>query len=82
MPCTYGLEVGGQPFQIEQPAVPVNRGEAVPELVRDARGQLAEPCEAVLQPQLIFEIRDLTEVAEQADRAVFVTAAVADRRHR
>ena len=58
----------------------MDRGQAVPEFVRNARREFAEPCKAVLQPQLIFEIGNFTEVGEQADRAVFVTAVVADRR--
>ena len=58
-----------QALEIEQPGVAVNRRQAVAELVRDARGQLAEPRQAVLQPQLLFELHDLAEIGEQADRA-------------
>src|SRR5205085_12650081 len=69
-----------QPLQIEQAAVAVNGGQAVPEFVRDARREFAEPRQTVLEPELILEIGNFTEVGEQADRAVFVTAVVADRR--
>ena len=58
----------------------MDRGQAVAELVRDARGQLAEPREAVLQPQLIFQLDHVAEIGEQADRAVLVTGLVANRR--
>ena len=44
--------------------------QAVAELVGDAGGQLAEPRQAVLQPQLLFELHDLAQIGEQADRAV------------
>ena len=64
------LELRRQPFEIEQARVAMNRREAVAELVSDAGGHLAEPREAVLQPQLIFEVRDLAQIAEQANRAV------------
>ena len=36
----------------------MDRGQAVPELVRDAGRQLAEPGQAVLQPQLLLELDD------------------------
>ena len=81
MPCTYGLKSAGSALEIQQPAVAVDRGQAVAEFVRDAGGQLAEPGEAVLQPQLLFEIDDFAEIGEQADRAVREARAVADRRH-
>ena len=56
--------------------------QAVAELVRDARRQLAEPRQAVLQSQLIFEVHDLAEIGEQADRPVGVPGFVANRRDR
>ena len=37
--------------------------EAVAELVRDAGGHLAEPREAVLQPELLLELHHLGEIA-------------------
>ena len=70
MPCDVRPEFRRQPFEIEQPRVAVDRRQPVAELVRDAGGQLAEPRQAVLQPQLLLEIHDLGQVAEQADRAV------------
>jgi hypothetical protein len=48
----------------------VNRGETVAELVGDPRRELAEPGQAVLQPQLFFELHHLGEIREQADRAL------------
>ena len=55
----------------------MDRRQAVAELVRDPGGQLAEPRQAVLQPQLLFELDDVAEVGEQADRAVRAAAVVA-----
>ena len=48
----------------------MDRRQPVAELVGDAGGELAEPREAVLQPQLLFEIDDFAQIGEQADRAV------------
>ncbi len=42
---------------MNQAAVAVNRGQAVAELVRDARGELAHPGQRLLEPQLLFELR-------------------------
>ena len=53
-----GRVVGGQPLEIEQPRVPVDGRQAVAELVRDPRGQLADLRQAVLQPQLLLELDD------------------------
>ena len=63
-------EVSRQPLEIEQAAVAVDRREAVAELVRDAGRQLAEPREAVLEPQLLFELHHVAEIGEEADRPV------------
>ena len=53
------LRARRQRVEIEQPRVAVNGRQAVPELVRQARGQLAESSQRVLQAQLLFEVRDL-----------------------
>ena len=55
---------------IEQPRVAMDGREAVAELVRDAGRHLAEPGEAVLEPQLLLELDDRRQVAEQADGPV------------
>ena len=60
----------------------MDRREAVAELVRDTRGELADLRQAVLQPQLLLELDDVGEVAEQADRAVRAPGSSADRRDR
>ena len=65
----------GQRVEIEQLAVAVNRRQPVAELVRDAGGQLADRRQAVLQPQLLFEILDRRQIGEQADRAVQLAVA-------
>src|SRR4029450_8991776 len=41
-----------QLFELQEPPVAVNCRQAVPELVGDPGGQLAEPGQAVFQPQL------------------------------
>ena len=58
-----GAEVRRQPLEVEQPRVAVDRGQPVAELVRDAGRQLPEPRQAVLEPQLLFELHDLAEIA-------------------
>ena len=73
-----GPEIHWQPLQIEQSAVAVDCRQTVPELVRNARRKLAETREAVLQAQLILEIGDFAQIGEQADRAMFVAAVVAN----
>src|SRR5262245_58985927 len=55
--------------RVEQFPVPVNRREAVAEFVRDARRELAEFGERVLETQLLLEIDDRGDVREQADDA-------------
>ena len=45
-----------QRLQVEQLAVAVNRRQPVAELVSDARRQLADRRQALLQPQLLFEV--------------------------
>ncbi len=56
--------------QIEQPAVSVDRGEAVAELVGDPGGHLPEAGQAVFQSELFLELHHFGEVAEQADDAL------------
>ena len=56
-------ELRRQPIEVEQPGVPVDRGQPVAELVRDAGGQLPEPRQAVLQAQLLFQVHDLAQIA-------------------
>ena len=72
----------GQHVEIEELAVAVDGGQPVAELVRDAGRQLADRREAVLQPQLLFEIFDSGQIREQADGAVHRARAVRQRRHR
>ena len=56
-----------QRLRIEQPAISMDRRQAVAELVRDARRQLAQPSERFLQAKLLFELDDIGEIREQAD---------------
>ena len=78
-----GAKVSRQAFEIEQPAVAVDRREPVAELVGDAGGHLAEPSEAVLQPELFFELHHFGQIAEEADDAVRGAAGLfANRRNR
>ena len=56
MPSTYGPVLRRQRLRIDQPAVAVDRRQAVAELVRDAGGQLAEPRQRLLEPQLLLEL--------------------------
>ena len=70
----------GQRRQIEQLAVALNRRQAVPELVRDAGRQLPHRRQAVLQPQLLFEILHRRQIGEEADRAVQLPVLVRERR--
>ncbi len=44
----------GQRLEIEQPRVAMNRRQAITEFVGDARGQLADLREALLQAKLLF----------------------------
>ena len=60
---------GGQRRGIHQPRVAVNGRETVAELVRETRGELAEPSQRLFQPQLFFEREDVGEIAEETDRA-------------
>ena len=59
----------------------MNRREPVPELVRDAGGQLAEARQRFLEPQLLLELDDAGEIGKEADRAARVAGAL-ERRHR
>ncbi len=70
----------GQRVGPEQPAVAVDRGQAVAELVRDAGGQLPQPRQRFLEPQLLFQLAQRGEVRQQADDALAV-AAGGERRH-
>ena len=69
-----------QRVQIEQPRVTVNRRQAVAELVRDARRQLADLREALLQPKLLLHFDDRRQIGEQANGAVRLALAVRQRR--
>src|SRR5205823_294550 len=60
----------GQLREIDQLAVALNRREAVAEFVRDARGQLADGCEAVFQAKLLFQILHVREIGKQARGAL------------
>ena len=84
--CTDPLDVGavrlGQRLQIEQLAVAQDGGETVPEFVRDAGGELADGCQAFLQPQLLFQILHRCEVGEQTNRPVLLFLLVEHRRDR
>ena len=79
--AAYSLHVrpvfARQLLEIEEAAVAVDGCETVSKLVRDAGGQLAETRKTVLEPQLLFELDDVTEVAEQADGAVDMRDGVA-----
>ena len=65
----------GQHVQIEQLAVSVNRRQAVAEFVRDARRQLADGRQAVLQQQLLLEVLHRGQVREETNRAVQLFSA-------
>ena len=60
----------------------MNGREPVAELVRDARGQLPDLGQAVLQPQLLLELDDVGQIAEEADGAIARSGDGLDRRHR
>jgi hypothetical protein len=60
----------GQRRRIDEPAITVDRRQAVAKFMRDAGGQLADPREAVLQPQLLFQLDDVRKVGEEADDAL------------
>ena len=53
----------------DEPRISMDRGETVPELVRQAGGQLAQTGQRVLEPQLLFELGDRREIGEEADGA-------------
>ncbi len=82
IPFDAGPRLFGQRCRIEQAAVAMNRREAVPEFVRQAGGQLAEPRQRFLQTQLLFELDDRGQVGEQADRGLQGAIAAGNRRHR
>ena len=82
IPFDAGPRLFGQRIRIEQPSVAMNRGEPVPELVRQAGGQLAEPRQRFFQAQLLFELDDRGQVGEQADRGLQAAVAADNRRHR
>ena len=48
----------------------MNRRQPVPEFVREAGGQLAEPRQRFFQAQLLFELDDRGQIGEQADRGL------------
>ena len=48
----------------------MNRGQAVAEFVRDARGQLADLREALFQSQLLFHFDHRRQIGEEANGAV------------
>ena len=68
-------------MRIDQAAVPVDSGEPVPKLVCDARRELAETSERLLQPQLLFQLEHVRQVREQTDDAALAFGA-GERRHR
>jgi hypothetical protein len=45
----------------------MNRGEAVPELVGEAGGQLTQSRQCLLEPQLFLEFNDCGDIRKQAD---------------
>ena len=53
--------------RIEQPPIAVNRGEAIPEFVRQSGRQLAQTRQRFLEPQLLFQFDDRRQIREQAD---------------
>ena len=72
---------GRKGVRIDQAAVPVDSGEPVPKLVCDARRELAETSERLLQPQLLFQLEHVRQVREQTDDAALAFGA-GERRHR
>ena len=74
MPSTYGRYASGSASGSQQPAVAVDRGQAVAEFVRDAGRQLPQPRQGVLEPQLLFQLAQGREVGEQAHDALAIAA--------
>ena len=74
-------ELGRQRFEIQQPAVPVNRGQPVAKLVRDAGRQFTDAREAVFQPHLLLERDHRGQIGEEANHAVRRRRVVSERRH-
>ena len=59
----------------------MDRGEAVPEFVRETGGQLPEPRKAVLESQLLFQLHDRAEISEKTDDAAQAAVLVANPRN-
>ncbi len=57
----------------------MNRRQAVPEFVGDARGQFAEPRKRLLEAQLLFQLNHIRQIRKQTDGTC---ALGTERRHR
>src|SRR5262245_10272652 len=54
--------------------------ETIPELMRDARGELADGGQTFFQAQLLFEPPDFGEIGEQANRSMKLGPIIEKRR--
>ncbi len=80
-----GLDVGpiaiGQLRRIEQARIAVDGRQPVPELVREAGGQLTDARQRLLQAQLLLELHHFRQVGEETHRRLQIAFATGQRRH-